>query len=117
MVQKEWKRWLFEKYFDGYPERLDNLLDGQDKKIILDAGCGSAGSALLLLGDKLKEHEYIGVDISEAVLVAKQRFDERGISSIFVQCDLNSIPEQYGPFDLIFRKAFSITPIVLKIQF
>ena len=25
-VQQEWKRWLFEKYFDGDPSRLSNFL-------------------------------------------------------------------------------------------
>ena len=104
-VQKEWRRWLFEKYFDNDPSRLDELLplEGQSKRI-LDAGCGSGGSGLLLFGERLRKHHYLGVDISEAVKVAEERFNERGIQVQFMQCDLNSIPESYGPFDIIFSE-------------
>jgi arsenite methyltransferase len=104
-VQQEWKRWLFEKYFDGDHSRLDQLLaSGRGPKNILDAGCGSGGSGLLLFGDQLKNHRYLGVDISEAARVAEQRFAERGIPARFEQCDLNSIPEHYGQFDVIFSE-------------
>lgn len=104
-VQAEWRRWLFEKYFDGNPQRLEDLLSSVGgRKIILDAGCGSGGSGLLLFGDRLKEHDYLGVDISEAVSVAKERFEERGIPGRFVQSDLNTIPNEYGPFDIIFSE-------------
>lgn len=104
-VQQEWKRWLFEKYFDGDHSRLDQLLvSDHGPKHILDAGCGSGGSGLLLFGDHLKQHHYLGVDISEAAKVAEQRFAERGLPARFEQCDLNSIPEHYGPFDVIFSE-------------
>ena len=104
-VQREWKRWLFEKYFDSDPARLDQLLSSEPgRKAILDAGCGSSGSGLLLFGDHLKNHDYLGVDISEAVKVAQQRFAEKGISARFEQCDLNSIPDHYGHFDVIFSE-------------
>lgn len=103
-VQREWKRWLSEKYFDNDPSRLDELLPNKGGKKILDAGCGSGGSALLLFGDHLRRHSYLGVDISDAVNVAEQRFMERGISARFEQCDLNSIPDHYGSFDVIFSE-------------
>jgi len=104
-VQKELRRWLFEKYFDNDPTLLDDLLSVKSGgKSILDAGCGSGGSALLLFGEHLKNHRYLGVDISEAVKVAKERFNERGIQAQFEQCDLNSIPERYGKFDIIFSE-------------
>lgn len=104
-VQQEWKRWLLEKYFDGDPSRLEQLLSsGDGAKTILDAGCGGGGSGLLLFGDHLKNHQYLGVDISEAVKVAEQRFAEKGIPAQFEQCDLNSIPEHYGSFDVIFSE-------------
>jgi SAM-dependent methyltransferase len=104
-VQAEWKRWLFEKYFDGSESRLDELLGSEKgRKKILDAGCGSGGSGYLMFGQMLKNHDYLGVDISDAVLVAKQRFDELGIPATFVQSDLNSIPEEFGLFDVIFSE-------------
>jgi arsenite methyltransferase len=102
-VQAEWQRWLFEKYFDGKLYELDNLLAGGGKAI-LDAGCGSGGSSMLLFGERLKDHDYLGVDISDAVAVAKERFGEKEIPVRFEQCDLNSIPEYYGPFDIIFSE-------------
>ena len=103
-IQSEWKRWLFEKYFDGDPRKLNDLLNRGGRKAILDAGCGSGVSALLLFGDNLKEHDYIGVDISDAISVAKDRFEEVGIAAVFVQSDLNSIPKEYGSFDIIFSE-------------
>lgn len=104
-VQSEWKRWLLEKYFDGDIQRLDDLLDiNNTKKAILDAGCGSGGSGFLLFGDRLKEHDYLGVDISDAVLVAEERFKENGVPGRFIQSDLNSIPKENGPFDIIFSE-------------
>jgi arsenite methyltransferase len=104
-VQAEWKRWLFEKYFDGDIQQLNKLLgNGRKKKSILDAGCGSGGSAILLFGEKLRQHHYIGVDISEAVTVAKERFEEIGIPAKFIQSDLNSIPIELGLFDIIFSE-------------
>lgn len=104
-VQSEWKRWLFEKYFDGDIQRLDDLLNSNGtKKAILDAGCGSGGSGFLLFGDRLKEHDYLGVDISDAVLVAKDRFKEHGVPGRFIQSDLNSIPKENGYFDIIFSE-------------
>lgn len=106
-VQTEWKRWLFEKYFDSDESRLNELLSSrQDKKrkSILDAGCGSGVSGYLLFGERLRNHDYTGVDISEAVLVAKERFSELGIPAHFMQCDLNSIPADQGSFDIIFSE-------------
>lgn len=104
-MQSEWKRWLFEKYFDSDDTRLRDLLgaDGGRKKI-LDAGCGSAGSGYLLFGDNLKEHDYLGVDISESVTVAAERFKELQIPAEFAQCDLSAIPEKFGLFDIIFSE-------------
>jgi arsenite methyltransferase len=103
-VQNEVHRWLLEKYFDGKTKGLDDLLSAGGRKSILDAGCGSGVSALIFFGDRLKHHDYLGADISEAVFVAKERFNERGISARFVKSDLNSIPEQYGTFDIIFSE-------------
>ena len=101
-MQESLKSWLFEKYFDGDPSRVSDLF--QSRSIILDAGCGSGCSGLLLFGDHLQHHDYLGVDISEAVNVAELRFAEKKISARFERCDLNSIPEHYGQFDVIFSE-------------
>lgn len=102
-MQAEWKRWLIEKYFDNELSKRDALFAGGRKKI-LDAGCGAGGSGLLLFNDVLPEHDYIGVDISDAVQVAQQRFAEQGISGTFLQSPLESIPADLGNFDIIFSE-------------
>lgn len=102
-VQNEWKRWLVEKYLDGKHENINSLLSHRNMKI-LDAGCGSGISAKLFFGEKLKEHQYYGVDISNAVELCEKEFLKQGISGKFSQCDLNDIDESFGNFDMIFSE-------------
>ena len=102
-MQAEWRRWLLEKYFDGDEDGPRALL-GAGPTRILDAGCGSGGSALALFGDLLRHHRYTGIDISEAADVCKQRFGERGIPGEFVRCSLDAIPANFGDFDMVFSE-------------
>lgn len=105
-VKKAGKEWLLERYFGNNEDHLVEFLNGDNKrKIILDAGCGSGYSALLLFGDLLKDHDYLGVDISEAVNIAKERFLERDIKADFIQSDLmqlDFIPD--SSIDIIFSE-------------
>ncbi len=98
-----WKFWLMEKYFDNDTDSLDRLFQGK-KLRILDAGCGAGVSSDLLFGDRLKAHEFIAVDISDAIYIAKQRFEAKGVSGKFVQADLANLPSNLGDFDLIFSE-------------
>ncbi|MFH1913133.1 MAG: class I SAM-dependent methyltransferase [Pseudomonadota bacterium] len=93
--------WMVEKYLGGNPALLDEWLSG-GRKIILDAGCGSALSALCLFGNRLKDHDYLGVDISTSVNVAETRFREHSIHGDFLQADLMDIPIPAGSVDMIF---------------
>ncbi|MBI38509.1 MAG: SAM-dependent methyltransferase [Leptospiraceae bacterium] len=102
-VLAEWKRWLLEKYLDNEPANLEKILIRKPSRI-LDAGCGSAVSGTLFFGDSLNDHEYVGVDISDAVNVARDRFTEMGLPGTFVQSDLKTIPEELGKFDVIFSE-------------
>jgi len=102
-MQQECRRWLLEKYFDSNLDELNLLLSGGRKRI-LDAGCGSGVSGLQLFGDHLLNHDYVGVDISDAVNVARERFAERGMPAHFVKSDLNGIPAELGDFDIIFSE-------------
>ena len=97
------KKWLLEKYCDNYPTRLQEWLEG-DRKIILDAGCGSGYSAILFFGDHLKKHDYLGVDISNSVDVAKVRFQEMGYPGEFLQVSLLELPIQDESLDMIFSE-------------
>jgi SAM-dependent methyltransferase len=97
------RKWLLERYCDNDSGRLDKWLEGK-RKIILDAGCGSGYSALLFFGNKLKEHDYLGVDISDAINVARERFHEKGYSADFLQISLFDLPIKNESLDMIFSE-------------
>jgi len=102
-VQSTSRQWLLERYCDNDPARLRVWLAGE-RKIILDAGCGAGYSALLFFGDHLKDHDYLGVDISEAVEVAKTRFSEAGYPGDFLRMNLLDLPLPHQSIDLIFAE-------------
>ena len=97
------KNWLFERYCDNDPGKLSSWLGG-GRKIILDAGCGSGFSAVLFFRHHLKNHDYLGVDISSAVEIAKQRFAEEGYTGDFLQTSLTEIPIPDESVDLIYSE-------------
>ena len=70
------REWLIEKYCGGDP--AVSTVGWRPSKVILDAGCGSGYSAICFFGDLLREHDYLGVDISDAVEVARAAFRDRG---------------------------------------
>jgi arsenite methyltransferase len=102
-VKEAAKKWLFERYCDGDLQRLADWLSG-GRKIILDAGCGSGFSALLFFGDHLKSHDYLGVDISDAVEVARTRFRELGYPGDFLKASLTDLPIDNETLDVIFSE-------------
>jgi SAM-dependent methyltransferase len=102
-VAEATERWLVERYCDGDRARLDAMLSG-GRKLIVDAGCGAGFSALLLFGERLRDHDYLGVDISDATDVARTRFAERGIPGDFLKSDLLAAPLPDGGVDLIFSE-------------
>jgi SAM-dependent methyltransferase len=102
-VKETAKKWLFERYCGGDPQRLADWLSG-GRKIILDAGCGSGFSALLFFGDHLKSHDYLGVDISNAVEVARMRFRELGYPGDFLQASLTDLPIADETLDIVFAE-------------
>jgi arsenite methyltransferase len=97
------REWLVERYCGGDPQLLEGWLAGGRKKI-LDAGCGAGFSAMLLFAEHLREHDYVGVDISEAVDVARERFREAGYPGTFVRRDLLDVPFEDGTLDMIFSE-------------
>ena len=102
-MKEKHRNWLFERYLEKDPGRLEAWL-GDERKIILDAGCGSGFSALLFFGDNLKHHDYLGVDISSAIDIAGQRFKEEGYRGDFLQTSLSDIPIPDESVDLIFSE-------------
>jgi SAM-dependent methyltransferase len=102
-VQETVREWLFDRYCGGDPNVLDSWLLG-DRKVIVDAGCGAGHAALLFFGERLREHDYLGIDISSAVDVARARFAERGIPGEFLRADLATIALPPGSVDLLFSE-------------
>jgi arsenite methyltransferase len=102
-VQESSRNWLFERYCGGDERLLDHWLEG-GRKVIVDAGCGAGFSALLFFGDRLRGHDYLGIDISDAVEVARARFAEGGIPGDFLQAGLVEAPLQDESIDLIFSE-------------
>lgn len=103
-VQEDSRRWLFERYCGGDPALLDSWLEG-GRKVILDAGCGSGYSAAIFFGERLKGHDYLGVDISDAVEVGRRRFADRGLPGEFLRMPLGGLTLPEGAkVDMIFSE-------------
>jgi arsenite methyltransferase len=97
------KNWLIERYCDNNHEIINEWFKGGNK-IILDAGCGSGVSALLLFGKVLNNNDYLGVDISDSVSIAKEKFDEEGIKADFLQVSILDLPIEDESVDMIFSE-------------
>lgn len=93
--------WLREKYFGDKENKREFETGGGN---FLDAGCGAGVSALELFGKGLVKVNYLGVDISAAVDIAKKRFDEAGIKGDFLQTSLTDLPFSVPVFDIIFSE-------------
>lgn len=92
-----------ERYCGGDPSQLDAWLAG-GRKLIVDAGCGSGFSGILMFADHLRVHDYLGIDISSAVEVAKERFAERGYPGEFLRESLLDAPLPDASVDMIFSE-------------
>lgn len=102
VYSKFMKKWLTDKYLGGNFKLLDRWLPAGSR--MLDAGCGSCFSSLLLFGDKLNEVNYLGVDISESLEIARSRFKAMKIKGEFLQADLTHLPFSGPTFDFIFSE-------------
>jgi len=96
------RQWLLERY--GDVSKAAWLRDYADSPYLLDAGCGGGMSGLELWGPMLSRLRYIGVDISSAIDVARDRFHERGILGAFIQADLHNVPLPENSVDIIFSE-------------
>lgn len=96
------RAWLIERYGDVVEAGW--FADHGADPLLLDAGCGAGMSALELFGPALPRLRYLGVDVSEAVDVAADRFAERGLEAGFMQADLTRLPLPEASVDLIFSE-------------
>ena len=95
--------WLFQRYCGGDPSVVGTWLAG-GPKLILDAGCGAGNAALLLFGQHLQDHDYLGVDISSAADVARERFAAAGVPGDFLRADLTALPIPDESVDVAFSE-------------
>ena len=101
-VANRMRHWLIEKYGDVC--NADWFKAYGPSPVVLDAGCGAALSALELFAPAINQIRYIGVDISNAVDVARARFLERGAKAGFIQSDLQEMPLGDEVADIIFSE-------------
>ncbi|SCA56246.1 conserved hypothetical protein [Candidatus Terasakiella magnetica] len=101
-MQDVLRNWLLEKYGDVTSSSWFKGLG--ENPVVLDAGCGASNSALVMFDQVLEKIRYIGVDVSEAVDVAKLRFHEKGIQIGALQSDLMQLPLPDQSVDLIFSE-------------
>ncbi|MBI5102971.1 MAG: methyltransferase domain-containing protein [Nitrospirae bacterium] len=101
-VQRDAHQWLLERYTGGHQAVLDAWLKPGAK--VLDAGCGSGYSAIPFFGEYLNRSHYLGVDISNAVDVAAERFKDKGLKGEFLQADILNLPFSAPLFDVIFSE-------------
>jgi arsenite methyltransferase len=96
------RAWLVERY--GDIANAPWLAEHGRHPLLLDAGCGGGMSGLELLGSLVPKVRYLGVDISDAVDVARERFAERGLEAGFLQADISDLPLREQSVDLIFSE-------------
>ena len=96
------REWLIERYGDVAAATWWSDYDAPP--LLLDAGCGAALSALALFGPILSRVRYLGVDVSDSVDIAAQRFRENGLEAGFVQTDLSRLPFAADTVDVIFSE-------------
>ena len=93
-------RWLVERYF-GNEEERNTFLDRSKGKKILDAGCGSGFSASILFGKDLNNMKYLGVDVSDSINAAREKFQELGLHCNFIKESISTMKLD-TKFDIIF---------------
>jgi arsenite methyltransferase len=101
-MQKSAGDWIYKKHSGNNASLFAECLKPGAK--VLDAGCGSGFSAIILFKKYMKRINYLGIDISTSVDVAAERFKENSISGEFIQADLSNLPFSKPTFDLIFSE-------------
>ncbi|WP_237759208.1 class I SAM-dependent methyltransferase [Legionella erythra] len=95
------RRWLIERYAEPTPY----VNSFASKPIVLDAGCGAGLSALEYWKDNFSNIHYLGIDISTAVDVCRQRFESRQVrDAAFMQANIEKLPLKPSTVDMIFSE-------------
>jgi SAM-dependent methyltransferase/uncharacterized protein YbaR (Trm112 family) len=97
-----WYRdWLLEKY--GFHDEA--LLRAHFSRFerVLEVGCGSGMSSVVSLDGLRPDQRWVGLDLSTAIDVARERLGGRP-NTEFVQADALALPFRPGTFDAIFSE-------------
>lgn len=93
--------WFLERYGFGSEQELRDFF--RDRRLTLDAGCGSGFSSSLWMTPGWRDGsdaEWVGLDISAAIDVAQERLGDVG-GAHFVQGDVSNPPFRGETFDAI----------------
>lgn len=102
IVQERARDWLLERY--GRIDSQAFWAEHGERPLLVDAGCGAGYSALAIFAEILTAVRYLGVDVSDAVEVAAERFAERGLPGAFLQADVTALPLAERSVDVIFSE-------------
>lgn len=93
------REWLNSRY--GDPKSIIDQFS--HKPVVLDAGCGAGVGGLEYWRDSMSKIRYVGVDITNAVDVAKERFEKEHVpEAMFMQENIADLPFKEPIFDIIY---------------
>jgi arsenite methyltransferase len=93
--------WLVSRY--GFADAAAMRAYFAGRRAILDLGCGSGFSASLWMEGQWHGPRWVGVDISRAIEVARDRIGTQP-GTWFVQADALHLPFRDGAFDTVFSE-------------
>lgn len=96
------REWVVARY--GDMASADWLFERNENPIVLDAGCGAAMSAMELFNAVFPRIRYLGIDVSTAVEVARDRLAEQNLSAALMQADITRLPLPPASVDIIFSE-------------
>lgn len=95
------QRWLVERYGFASADAMQAYFSSRRR--ILDAGCGAGYSTGTWLDARWRGALWVGVDLSAAIDVARDRFGALP-GTHFVQADLLALPFRNASFDTVFAE-------------
>lgn len=99
--QTGYHQWLTQKYGFATDEEMRDFFGR--KRHTLEVGCGGGLSASVSLSGRNPRQEWVGVDISSAVDIARERLGHLP-GAHFVQADILQLPFREQSFDAIFAE-------------
>ena len=96
-----YRHWLLEKYGFGDQHQLADHFSRFTR--VLEVGCGSGLSSVISLEGLRPDQQWVGLDLSTAIDVARDRIGEHP-NTAFVQGDALALPFKRTSFDAVFSE-------------